>query len=40
MTIHVASICFVHPDRASLKEVQGGQYNYREGGRQVLRQGA
>ena len=28
------------PDRASLKEVLGGQYNYREGGRQVLRQGA
>ena len=29
-----------HPDRAPLKEVLGGQYNYREGGRQVLRQGA
>ena len=28
------------PDRAPLKEVLGGQYNYREGGRQVLRQGA
>ena len=26
-------------DRAPLKEVLGGQYNYREGGRQVLRQG-
>ena len=30
----------MHPDRAPLKEVLGGQYNYREGGRQVLRQGA
>ena len=30
----------LHPDRAPLKEVLGGQYNYREGGRQVLRQGA
>ena len=29
-----------NPDRAPLKEVLGGQYNYREGGRQVLRQGA
>ena len=29
-----------YPDRAPLKEVLGGQYNYREGGRQVLRQGA
>ena len=29
-----------NPDRALLKEVLGGQYNYREGGRQVLRQGA
>ena len=29
-----------HPDRAPLKEVLGGQYNYREGGRQVLWQGA
>ena len=29
-----------HPDWAPLKEVLGGQYNYREGGRQVLRQGA
>ena len=28
------------PDRALLKEVLGGQYNYRGGGRQVLRQGA
>ena len=28
------------PDRAPLKEVLGGQYNYREGGRQVLRQAA
>ena len=27
-------------DRAPLKEVLGGQYNYREGGRHVLRQGA
>ena len=24
-----------HPDRAPLKEVFGGQYNYREGERQV-----
>ena len=31
---------YVCPDRAPLKEVLGGQYNYREGGRQVLRQGA
>ena len=23
---------FYHPDRAPLKEVLGGQYNYREGG--------
>ena len=23
---------FTHPDRAPLKEVLGGQYNYREGG--------
>ena len=30
----------IHPDRAPLKEVLGGQYNYREGDRQVLRQGA
>ena len=30
----------INPDRAPLKEVLGGQYNYREGGRQVLRQGA
>ena len=30
----------LYPDRAPLKEVLGGQYNYREGGRQVLRQGA
>ena len=30
----------IDPDRAPLKEVLGGQYNYREGGRQVLRQGA
>ena len=30
----------LNPDRAPLKEVLGGQYNYREGGRQVLRQGA
>ena len=29
-----------NPDRALLKEVLGGQYTYREGGRQVLRQGA
>ena len=29
-----------NPDRAPLKEVLGGQYNYGEGGRQVLRQGA
>ena len=29
-----------NPDEAPLKEVLGGQYNYREGGRQVLRQGA
>ena len=29
-----------YPDRAPLKEVLGGQYNYREWGRQVLRQGA
>ena len=29
-----------YPDRAPLIEVLGGQYNYREGGRQVLRQGA
>ena len=28
------------PDRAPLKEVLGGQYNHREGGRQVLRHGA
>ena len=28
------------PDRAPLKEELGGQYNYREGGRQLLRQGA
>ena len=28
------------PDRAPLKEVLGGQYNYREGGQQVLQQGA
>ena len=26
--------------RTPLKEVLGGQYNYREGGSQVLRQGA
>ena len=31
---------WANPDRAPLKEVLGGQYNYREGGRQVLRQGA
>ena len=31
---------YTYPDRAPLKEVLGGQYNYREGGRQVLRQGA
>ena len=31
---------YLNPDRAPLKEVLGGQYNYREGGRQVLRQGA
>ena len=30
----------LNPDRAPLKEVLGGQYNYREGGRQMLRQGA
>ena len=30
----------LNPDRAPLKEVLGGQYNYREGGRQVLWQGA
>ena len=29
-----------NPDRAPLKEVLRGQYNYREGGRQVLWQGA
>ena len=29
-----------YPDRALLKEVLGGQYNYKEGERQVLRQGA
>ena len=34
------SCFFCYPDRAPLKEVLGGQYNYREGGRQVLRQGA
>ena len=34
------SCTILHPDRAPLKEVLGGQYNYREGGRQVLRQGA
>ena len=28
------------PDRAPLKEVLGGQFSYREGERQVLRQGA
>ena len=38
---YVISPCpFEDPDRAPLKEVLGGQYNYREGGRQVLRQGA
>ena len=31
---------WINPDRAPLKEVLGGQYNYREGGRHVLRQGA
>ena len=30
-------ISYEYPDRAPLKEVLGGQYNYREGGRQVLR---
>ena len=34
------SSIILYPDRAPLKEVLGGQYNYREGGRQVLRQGA
>ena len=29
-----------YPDRAPLKEVLGGQYSYREGGRHVLRQGS
>ena len=44
--LHLASKALVYhrlganPDRAPLKEVLGGQYNYREGGRQVLRQGA
>ena len=28
------------PDRAPLKEVMEEQYNYREGGRQLLQQGA
>ena len=31
---------YTNPDRAPLNEVLGGQYNYREEGRQVLRQGA
>ena len=35
---HELSYSMNHPDRAPLKEVLGGQY--REGGRQVLRQGA
>ena len=35
----ILCVC-LNPDRAPLKEVLGGQYNYREGGRQVLRQGA
>ena len=30
----------INPDRTPLKEVLEGQYNYGEGGRQVLRQGA
>ena len=49
--INIISACHSHawssgdeyhcnPDRAPLKEVLRGQYNYREGGRQVLRQGA
>ena len=38
--IHVYVLRDSEPDRAPLKEVLGGQYNYREGGRQVLRQGA
>ena len=25
-------VSFINPDRAPLKEVLGGQYNYREGG--------
>ena len=36
----LTTLCQKNPDRAPLKEVLGGQYNYREGGRQVLRQGA
>ena len=40
-TLFQSNVCCAHdPDRAPLKEVLGGQYNYREGGRQVLRQGA
>ena len=34
------SLLLLYPDWAPLKEVLGGQYNYREWGRQVLRQGA
>ena len=33
-------LMYMYPDRAPLKEVLGGQYNYREEGRQVLRQDA
>ena len=36
----IKELAHARPDRAPLKEVLGGQYNYREGGRQVLRQTA
>ena len=37
ITVLAVAKCWsgVVPDRAPLKEVLGGQYNYREGGRQV-----
>ena len=34
------NLVYLSHSSAPLKEVLGGQYNYREGGRQVLRQGA